>query len=300
MMQRAVTSIATIAALVAAITHALPPRVQVPVRSTFANNAWGLDNMPASALNVTGRLVVIEDIDGVSAARVAALKAQGHIVQCYFSVGTVETFRPDVQQNRAAWKAIQVPGPADPDWGEFWIDVRKLDAIAKLMSPRFQRAKAMGCDAIEADNVDCYDSPYCQGRMKGVTRAAAKTAQIAYNLWQLNTSHSLGLALSLKNAADLLANATLFAAYDFAVNEQCFYYQECNLYKTFLASGRAVLNTEYDLQSVCASALAQGITTEQCSGGNNAGLCEWSKSNNWKYCSPAAVPLPAITTTTAA
>jgi len=297
-MQLTTTVIAIIAA--AASSQALPPRVQVPTQSTFANNAWGLNNMPASALNVTGRLVVIEDIDGVSVTRVAALKAQGHIVQCYFSVGTVETFRPDVQQNRAAWAAIQVPGPADPDWGEFWIDVRKLDAIAVLMKPRFQRAKNMGCDAIEADNVDCYDSPYCRGRMQGVTTASVKTAQIAYNLWQLNTSHSLGLSLSLKNAADLLSNADLFASYDFAVNEQCFYYQECNLYKAFIASGRAVLNTEYDLQSVCASALAQGITTEQCKGGNSAGLCQWSKSNNWKYCSAATVPLPAITTTTAA
>ncbi len=51
------------------------------------------------------------------------------------------------------------------------------------------------------------------------------------------------MAIGLKNDAKQLAD--LSHVVDFAVNEQCIEYQECDPYVPFLASGRAVFNIEY-------------------------------------------------------
>lgn len=279
--------------------QAYPPRVKVPVGSLFTNDAWGFPNGgPAKGANVTGRLVVIVDLDQITLRRMRTLKKQGHIVQCYFSVGTAESWRPDYLANQNAWLAVSLG--LDPTWGERWLDIRQLSKVAKLVGPRFQRAKAMGCDAIEADNVDCYEQPACVGKMNGVSLAQAYQYQIAYNLWQLNISHSLGLSLSLKNAQDLLQFPEMQNVYDFAVNEQCFYYDECDYYypSTFIAQNKAVFNTEYISTNICSKAAAAKITSNRCAGSNDIGICNGGAKANWLYCNPAAIPLPNITYTT--
>jgi len=160
----------------------------------------------------------------------------------------------------------------------------------------------MGCDAIEADNIDCYDEGACFGKMTDITKAAVIQLQIAYNLWQLNVSHTHGLALSIKNAPELLRFSPLLnATYDFAVNEQCFQFDECDLYTdTMIVQNKAVLNVEYTLKNVCANAKSFELSTIRCAGNDNVGLCNGGKLANWVYCPwPAPVlPLPAIEYTT--
>ena len=58
------------------------------------------------------------------------------------------------------------------------------------------------------------------------------------------TAHSHGLAAGLKNALELLPEST--AKVDFAVNEECLQYDECDAYADFLATGRAVFHIEYE------------------------------------------------------
>jgi hypothetical protein len=283
---------------VASSTAYYPPRVKVPVGTLFTNNAWGFPNGgPSQGANVTGRLVVIVDIDGVTPKQMKTLKAQGHIVQCYFSVGTAESWRPDYIANPKAWLAVSLG--IDPTWGEAWLDIRQLSKVTSLMGPRFQRAKSMGCDAIEADNVDCYAQSACKGKMKNVTLAQAYQYQITYNLWQLNISHSLGLSLSLKNAQELLQFPQMQNVYDFAVNEQCFYYDECDLYhSSFVTQNKAVFNTEYTLANVCSKAAAAKITSNLCAGSNSNGLCNGGTKANWVSCNAPVIPLPNIAYTT--
>ena len=50
--------------------------------------------------------------------------------------------------------------------------------------------------------------------------------------WLANTAHANGLAIGLKN--DLNQVAALQPLFDFAVNEQCVQYSECDMLDPFL------------------------------------------------------------------
>ena len=130
-----------------------PPHVLVPTNSTWALPAWGFPNGGKDP--TAGRKVVDIDID-LQKEQIPALHAAGHIVVCYFSTGTTEPFRQDYKDNEAAWTAVAAGKMAE--WDESWLDITRLPELQALMEPRFQRAKAQGCDAVEPGNVDCYDN----------------------------------------------------------------------------------------------------------------------------------------------
>src|SRR5437868_509990 len=96
-------------------------------------------------------------------------------------------------------------------------------------------AQQKGCDAIEANNVDGYTNN------PGFPLTA--NDQLTFNQWFAGAAHALGMSIALKNDLDQVA--ALEPAFDFAVNEQCFQYSECDLEKPFIAAGKAVLEVEY-------------------------------------------------------
>ena len=57
-------------------------------------------------------------------------------------------------------------------------------------------------------------------------------------------AHNRGLALGLKNAADLASD--LVDVTDFAIVEECHTYAECGRYKSFTSENKAVFSVEYD------------------------------------------------------
>ena len=59
----------------------------------------------------------------------------------------------------------------------------------------------------------------------------------------------------MKNGIETV-DADTVAAFDWALNEECFQYQECNLMKPFVDAGKAVFQVEYKLTtpSFCAEA----------------------------------------------
>jgi hypothetical protein len=73
------------------------------------------------------------------------------------------------------------------------------------------------------------------------------------------------LSIGLKNALELIPD--LVDEVDFAVNEQCHEYDECDVYAPFVAQGKPVFNAEYadrfvdDLDSVCARSSELGLRT---------------------------------------
>ena len=85
--------------------------------------------------------------------------------------------------------------------------------------------------------------------------------QLAYNRMLARITHEAGLAVGLKN--DLEQISQLASDFDFAVNEQCFEYDECDLYAPFLSAGKAVLQIEYNLPTTafCAEANALGLSS---------------------------------------
>ena len=67
--------------------------------------------------------------------------------------------------------------------------------------------------------------------------------QLAYNRWLAATAHELGLSIGLKN--DLNQIEDLVEDFDWALNEQCFQYDECELLLPFIEAGKAVFGVEY-------------------------------------------------------
>jgi hypothetical protein len=165
-------------------------------------------------------------------------------VICYFSAGTFEDWRSD-----ASAFSPEVLGNPLADWpGERWLDIRRIDVLGPIMAARLDLAKAKQCDGVDPDNVDGYtNSP-------GFPLTAEN--QLYYNQWLAQNAHERGLAIGLKN--DLNQITELAPYFDFAINEQCAYYKECNLLSPFIAANKPVFQIEYqgNKSKVCAAANA--------------------------------------------
>ncbi|MEU5118740.1 endo alpha-1,4 polygalactosaminidase [Streptomyces asoensis] len=188
---------------------------------------------------LSGRLdtsvdVPVYDIDGFdhTAATVAALHDDGRKVICYLSTGAWEDWRPDAADFPAA-----VIGKGNGWKGERWLDIRALDVLEPLMAARLDMCRAKGFDAVEPDNMDGY---------KNTTGFALGAAdQLRYNRLVARLAHDRGMSVGLKNDLDQIP--ALVGDFDFAVNEQCAQYDECEELTPFVAAGKAVFHVEYEL-----------------------------------------------------
>eukprot|EP01006_Ploeotia_vitrea_P053131 TRINITY_DN67757_c3_g9_i1.p1 TRINITY_DN67757_c3_g9~~TRINITY_DN67757_c3_g9_i1.p1 ORF type:complete len:292 (+),score=38.05 TRINITY_DN67757_c3_g9_i1:129-878(+) len=236
--------------------------------------------------------VVDVDID-VNKDMIPKLRQEGHIVVCYFSVGTAEPWREDVKRNLTYWKKAAVHEMRD--WNEWWLDFKnKFDLVTSLQAPRFYRAKQEGCHAIEPDNIDCYDNRDCWAKMHNPPAHGSDLipTQLKYNMWQVNLAHSLGLSIAMKNAVEIIDQS--HKAYDFAINEQCQTYEECSGYSKFFAENKGVFHVEYDeAHNWCThhcGSLCNKLKIKYCNGDNNQGLCH--HGSTWQDCFKPTVPLP--------
>eukprot|EP00122_Pirum_gemmata_P000920 Pgem_evm1s825 len=245
--------------------------VRFPQGLTWTNNAWGQKN---SNDEVEGMKVIDVDLFDEDESRIQKLKQDGHIVVCYISAGTIEDWRQDVKENKSAWK--EVAGKKMGDWErETWIDITKLDKIKPLMSNRWVIAKEKGCDAIEADNVDCYQNNCISGKKEKELRSY----QIQYNKWQAEEAHRLGLAIGLKNSLGLIRE--LVDDYDFAMNEECVRYGECDMLKPFKDQNKAIFGSEYK------------ISSQNCKiGQEHHMMMKQNKGKGWENCFEGVNKLP--------
>lgn len=189
------------------------------------------------------------DLFDTSAAQVSALHAAGRKVICYLDAGSYEPGRPD----SAAFPAAVLGAPVEGWPGERWLDIRRLDLLAPIMAARMDLCRSKGFDAVEADNVDGY------ANNSGFPLTAAD--QLRYNRWLAGLAHSRALAIGLKNDLDQVA--ALQPSFDFAVNEQCVQYNECDALVPFLAAGKPVFHAEYELTTAqfCPTARRLGLSS---------------------------------------
>ena len=125
----------------------------------------------------------------------------------------------------------------DEDWGEALLDIRtdaKRRRIAAKVNAWISQCAASGFQAIEPDNYDSY------------TRApdgllTAGQAQ-AYIKLLSSQAHGAGLAIAQKNTVELAGNRVANGL-DFAVAEECGYWDECGDYVD--AFGNNVIVIEY-------------------------------------------------------
>ncbi|MFB6810300.1 endo alpha-1,4 polygalactosaminidase [Streptomyces sp. NPDC056387] len=187
---------------------------------------------------LSGRLdtsvkAAVYDVDGFNTTKeqVAGLRQAGRRTVCYLSTGAWEEFRPDAG---AFPKALLGKGNG---WeGERWLDVRGLTELEPLMAKRFDMCRDKGFDAVEPDNMDGYRNE------TGFPLTADD--QLKYNRLIAKLAHDRGLAVGLKNDLDQIPQ--LVGDFDFAVNEQCFEYDECERLTPFVAAGKAVFHVEYE------------------------------------------------------
>lgn len=172
------------------------------------------------------------------------LHQDGRKIICYFSAGSFEKDRPDSAQFPENVKGSVLDGWPD----ERWLDIRS-PVVRDIMKARLDLAKMKGCDGVEPDNVDGYSNSNGLG--------LNANDQLEFNQFIAAEAHARGLSVGLKN--DLEQLNELAPHFDWALNEECYTYQECDLYAApFISAGKAVFHAEY----VDATALSEvcGVT----------------------------------------
>jgi hypothetical protein len=195
--------------------------------------------------------VDVYDLDAFTtlAATVAALRSAGRHTICYVNVGAREDFRPDAGRFPAS-----VVGNGLEGWpGERWLDIRRWDVLVPILTARFATCRGKGFDAVEPDNADAYSN------QSGFPLTQAD--QLAFNRRVAELAHRMNLAVGLKN--DVEQAAALAPAFDFAVNEECAKYHECERLRVFVGAGKPVFHVEYDLATgqFCPAVRALGFSS---------------------------------------
>lgn len=190
------------------------------------------------------------DLFDTPEAIIDALHADGRFVICYFSAGSHEDWRPDA----AAFPAATIGNPLG-DWpGERWIDVR-APAVRAIMQARLDLAQQKRCDGVEPDNTDGYEN----GDGLGLTRQDA----LDYLRWLAAEAHARDLSIGMKNTLDHVD--VVVDLFDWALNEECMQWNECDRLQAFIRAGKAVFHVEYGdaglADRVCPTANRMGFDT---------------------------------------
>ncbi|MBM7788242.1 endo alpha-1,4 polygalactosaminidase [Tenggerimyces flavus] len=243
MIKRVLTVVLMICGMLAGVTsaQAAPAALPAPVPcpgcwhpALDTSWEWRLSSVPTEPfLDVT-----MYDIDGFDATAATVQRLHetkpGRNVVCYVSAGSYEDWRPDAGSFPAAVLGL----PLD-DWeGERWLDIRAFNGpLGDILEARMDLCADKGFDAIEFDNVDGYTNE------TGFPLTAAD--QLAFNAWLGNEAHRRGLSVGLKN--DIAQIPQLLPYFDWALNEQCWQYDECTTaqngsfgYDQFVDAGKAV------------------------------------------------------------
>ncbi len=171
------------------------------------------------------------DLFDTPTATIDALHADGRVVICYLSAGSWEDWRPD-----AGAYPPEILGNTLDGWpDERWVDIRRLDILGPILEARFDLAVTNGCDGVEPDNVDGY------ANSSGFPLTA--NDQLVFNRFLADQAHARSLSIALKNDLDQVTD--LVGDFDWALNEECFEWDECDLLQPFIDAGKAVVGVEY-------------------------------------------------------
>lgn len=213
---------------------------------------WQLSGALDTSLDVQMYDIDLFDTD---AGTIADLRADGRVVICYFSAGSHEDWRPDAGD----FPPASIGEPLDGWPGERWLDVRDPEVRA-VQAARLDLAATKGCDGVEPDNVDGYTN--------GSGFPLTYDDQLDYNLWLASEAHARDLSIGLKNDLDQVGD--LEPAFDWALNEECVDYDECDVLTPFIDADKAVFHVEYvddpgqgpgKAASVCPQTMPLGFST---------------------------------------
>ncbi|KAE9365210.1 glycoside hydrolase family 114 protein [Stipitochalara longipes BDJ] len=164
-----------------------------------------------------------------------SILSAGKYLVCYFSAGSSEAYRSDV----GCFNTKLGAGDYGCNYGgaykdEYWLNTSSIE-VRRIMQDRIAKAHQKNCSAIDPDNIDAY------GNQNGI--GATMNDSISFMQFLADESHSRGMGIGLKNSLEILDSVS--SIIDFAVNEECVKYGECDSYTSFLATGAPVVNIEY-------------------------------------------------------
>jgi hypothetical protein len=168
---------------------------------------------------------------------ITKLHARGRKVICYVNLGAWENWRPDKELFPP-----EVIGAQWPDFPrEYWLDIRQWTQLAPVVGARLDMAVAKGCDGIEPDNMDGWNTAAHNPSGFPLT----PDDQLVYNRHVAQAAHQRGLGIGLKN--DTPQAAALSDDFDYHVSEQCFEFNQCQDLMSFVQKGKPIFEAEYDL-----------------------------------------------------
>lgn len=199
--------------------------------------------------------VVGADLFDVSADQVAAWRAAGQYPICYVNVGAVEDWRDDASEF-----PDDVIGAPYWGWeGENWLDIRRFERFADVITARLDLCRDKGFLAVEPDNIDAFEADQ-SSKPTGfdITRAD----QLRYVNWLIKQAHGRGLAIGQKNATELVPD--LVDQMDFALLESAHRLGFMDEFDPYVAQGKPVFAVEYvdegaDAAAFCPAADRQGF-----------------------------------------
>ena len=173
------------------------------------------------------------DLFDTDPAIISQLHERGIFVMCYFSAGSYEDWRSDANQF-----PVEVLGNPMENWaGETWLDIRRIDLLNPIIEARLDLAVQKECDGVDPDNVNGYQND--------TGFPLTPEDQIAYNIYLSTQAHARGLLIGLKNDFDQIPQLVQY--FDWALSEECFYYDECDQLQRFIEMGKPVFAIEYQL-----------------------------------------------------
>eukprot|EP00123_Amoebidium_parasiticum_P007097 comp17874_c0_seq1/m.18084 comp17874_c0_seq1/g.18084 ORF comp17874_c0_seq1/g.18084 comp17874_c0_seq1/m.18084 type:complete len:585 (-) comp17874_c0_seq1:151-1905(-) len=216
----------------------------IPPGASWALRAWCPHDKGSGAacheMDIANKAVVTIDMFDTSAYEIQQLKNNNHFVVCYISAGSYERWRPDSEAFPDSIKGLKLS-----KWDEIWLDIRpdqpSYPTLLSLMENRIRLAGIKGCDGIELDNVDCWQN-YCLPNI-GKEEQFMYDNQIKYNKYLAGKVHDYNMAVGLKNTVRQVND--LVDYFDFAINEECFEYNECDQLLPFVKQNKAVFGVSY-------------------------------------------------------
>lgn len=235
----------------------------------FAQTIWIPPQTASWQWQLTGKVktsydVEVYDIDMFENDEVVvdSLHSLGRNVICYISAGSWEQWRPDARDF-----PLSVIGKPLEGWpGERWLDIRQIDILRPIMTARLDLCKDKGFDAVEPDNIDGY--------LSDTGFPLTYEDQLNYNIFLAHEAHARGLSIGLKNDLDQIPD--LVHLFDWALNEQCFQFNECHKLMPFIEAGKAVFHVEYRLPMKKFCSLANELNFNSLKKRRN--LKAWQKS----------------------
>ena len=163
-----------------AAAQPLPPPTQCAdcFRPKATTSPWQIQFQGRIDLSVRAGFF---DIDSSSTGAPYAGFIRGRKVACYLNAGAWENYRPERDY------PPEVLGKRYPDFPqERWVDIRRIDLLAPILTARMAACKSKGFDGVDPDNLNGFEND------TGFPLSADD--QLEFNAWLANEAHARGLA----------------------------------------------------------------------------------------------------------